>query len=350
MELEEILARHRKELRDLTATVTLLKKQATKKTRKNVMVKCAELEMQLKAKHTQEIKDYDSSASGTSSEAKALEEGVTDSNFNGSNNTKNKIPHGNNEVNNGSFSEELSVNEAANSDTEEVSPESLLAALELEKVSRMPEAKQPINGNQVSTAGGGKKKRNRAKERLAKRQQEIDRIQQEAREEMENLPDFRELEEKGMSANIALNNLILYEIQPDGNCLFSSIRDQLIRRHSRSDDDSSILVKSLRSTAASYIKDNRETFAPFMYNEETDVIEDIDEYCEKLENTVMWGSDKEIIAYANVFDAPITVLSYDQLTNTVNRMTMNEEGSQPGLFLAYYRHSYGLGEHYNSLR
>jgi OTU domain-containing protein 6 len=53
---EQMLIRHKKENKDLIATVTGLKKQATKSKRKEVNKKCLELELNLKEKHERELK------------------------------------------------------------------------------------------------------------------------------------------------------------------------------------------------------------------------------------------------------------------------------------------------------
>lgn len=53
---EQLLTRHKKENRDLIATITGMKKQATKSKKKEVLRKCAELEQNLKEKHAQELK------------------------------------------------------------------------------------------------------------------------------------------------------------------------------------------------------------------------------------------------------------------------------------------------------
>jgi len=53
---EQLHARHRKENRDLIATITGLKKQATKSKKKEVQKKCTEMEQSLKARHEEELK------------------------------------------------------------------------------------------------------------------------------------------------------------------------------------------------------------------------------------------------------------------------------------------------------
>src|ERR1700761_1940279 len=53
--MEETLARHRKEKRDLQARITQKKKNATKKTRKGVNDECERLERELAEKHQAEL-------------------------------------------------------------------------------------------------------------------------------------------------------------------------------------------------------------------------------------------------------------------------------------------------------
>lgn len=55
--MEEILARHKKEQRDLVSRITGLKKQATKKTRKHVLAQCEELQRELDLKHKKELNE-----------------------------------------------------------------------------------------------------------------------------------------------------------------------------------------------------------------------------------------------------------------------------------------------------
>lgn len=74
-------------------------------------------------------------------------------------------------------------------------------------------------------------------------------------------------------------------------------------------------------------------------------IRDIDEYTNELENTPLWGGDLEITAFAQIYDCPVSVLISGQ-----SPLLINENGTHSELKLAYYKHSFGLGEHYNSVR
>jgi OTU domain-containing protein 6 len=73
-------------------------------------------------------------------------------------------------------------------------------------------------------------------------------------------------------------------------------------------------------------------------------LKNIDEYTKEIETTAAWGSDLEILALSKEFNCPISVMMSGRAT-----LKINEEGANPELKLIYYKHSYALGEHYNSL-
>ncbi|EMG46381.1 OTU2 OTU domain-containing protein 2 [Candida maltosa Xu316] len=281
---DEIIQRHKKESKDLIATITGLKKQATKKTRKNVLAKCQELQDNLDRKHKEELAQLDGD----------------------------NLPEEN----------------------DEVTPEQLLAQLSLEK--QEDDDKPEVAEQSIEP----KKKRNRQKERLNKRKEEIERIKQEAAKEAENTVDYRKIEIDSMNQLLSLNDLKLHEIKPDGHCLFASIQDQLETRHGKQ-----VEIQELRDLAGEYINNNKDDFVPFLFDEQTGEIKDIDEYIKELTTTAMWGSDMEILALGKVFDCPISVFIAGAST-----LKINEDGQNRELKLGYYKHSYGLGEHYNSLR
>lgn len=298
---EQLLAQHRKESKDLVATVTGLKKQATKKNRKQVLKKCQELEENLKAKHQAELKELRKVHSG--------------------------------------------VDDDSEDEDDEFSPEKLLAQLELEKKEAEKEqAKelQQVLQQQADTNGSqqGKKKKNRQKERLARREAELNKIREEASNEAEDQTDYRAIELENLNALCQKLQLKQYDIQPDGNCLFASIADQLKVRHG-----ADVTIKDLRARAADHIKQNASQFQPFLFDETTLTMGNIDEYTEKIKNTSEWGGDMEILALAKEFNAPVSVLMSGRAIHRVN-----EDGQEPELKLVYYKHVYGLGEHYNSLR
>ncbi|CAN6625969.1 hypothetical protein TRVA0_010S02454 [Trichomonascus vanleenenianus] len=295
---EQMLARHRKEAKDLIATTTGMKKQATKKTRKGVMKKIEEMEADLKRRHADELKSLDGQPAESANE----------------------------------------VNGEQEPEEEEDDAAKLLAqlALDIQAAKEEPKAdeSQPIEEDSV------KPKRNRRKEKLAKRQQEIDKIREQAAAEAELQPDLRKIELENITKICDMQNLVQYDIVPDGHCLFASIADQLQQRHSLSRS-----VQELRSEAAGHIRENPNDFAPFLFDEETLTMKEIEPYCKELESTAIWGGDMEILALSNIYNCPISVLFSGRSPHKVNTDAPN-----PELRLVYYKHSYGLGEHYNSLR
>lgn len=288
--MEELLARHRKEKKDLQNKITGMKKQATKSTRKQVNAKCELLQTELAEKHKAEIAEL-KDASG--------EPAVTD----------------------------------------EVTPEQLLAQLTVSDIPEpAPEAK-PVQPQH-------KKKRNRAQEKLAKRQAEIERVKEEARKEAAVQPNLQKIEQDAIDKLCEMNNVEQFDIKPDGHCLFASVLDQLNLRnkdfateHPDCDD-----IYSLRKAACDYVREHRDDFIPYLFDETTMQIQDVDEYTKEMETTAKWGGEIEILALAKVFDCPIAIMFSDR-----PQQHFNEEGSNPELKLVYYKHSYSLGEHYNSL-
>lgn len=194
--------------------------------------------------------------------------------------------------------------------------------------------------DQATNVALTKPKRNRQKERLAKRQAEIAKIKEEASREAENTIDYRKIGEESMKELLLRNGLQMHEINPDGHCLFASIVDQLLTRLSLTTS-----VQELRNKAASHIFEHEEDFIPFMIDEETGEMRQLADYIDELKGTAMWGSDMEILALAREYDCPITVFVAGS-----SMIKINEQATNPELKLAYYKHSYGLGEHYNSLR
>ncbi|CCG24185.1 Otu2 protein [Candida orthopsilosis Co 90-125] len=303
--VDELIQRHKKENKDLIATITGLKKQATKKTRKSVLSKCQELEDNLKKKHAKELASLENPDEQTGAQ-------------------------------------------------EELTPEQLLAQLSVEKEVEAPAEESTNEMSSQSQSQPGPKRRNRQKERLAKRKAEIERMQTEAREETANSIDYRQMEVDSMNQLLAINDLKLYEIKPDGHCLFASIQDQLQQRHHIDKT-----IQELRDLSAEYILSHRDDFVPFLFDEQTCEIRDVDDYCRELTSTAMWGSDMEILALAKVFNCCIAIHMAGAATLKINEeananVETNEDDvygkQQPELQLGYYKHSYGLGEHYNSLR
>jgi OTU domain-containing protein 6 len=306
--LEELQGHHRKEVKDLQARITQKKKQATKKTRKGVNSECEEQERQLKEKHERELSErtggpeaYDVPAADVSDSDDPKEPIAPKPN------TPLKTP----------------INAVADTlaQTTIASPTD-------------SEDRQP-------------KKRNRQKERLARRAAEQDAEALKAEEEAAKLPNWKRQERIAMLKAFKENNLVEKEIRPDGHCLFSSVADQLTELGIPLDAENDVektepfRYRPVRRKAAKYIETHPEEFQDFLD-------EPLFLYTSKIENSAEWGGHLELIALAKSYQVEICVLQ----DSRVDRFSPgNESGKEADkIWLAYYHHGYGLGEHYNSLR
>ncbi|KAI2639121.1 cysteine proteinase [Hypomontagnella submonticulosa] len=309
--LETIQARHRKELRELQARITNKKKNATKKTRKGVNDECAELERQMKEKQELEIAALNGEVNGT--EIVPSDEDQHKEN-----------PH----------------SEQANGSASADATDSITQQLEDTKLSNLPESDPPTQQQP--------KKRNRQRERLARKAEEREAAAAAAEREAANMTDHRKIEKTYLLKEFKANDLVEKEIQPDGHCLFSAIADQLQTRGvplgAEADTKGKLPYKIIRKAATDYMEAHPDDFAPFLE-------EPLETYLPKIRDTAEWGGQLELSALANAYGVEIKVLQ-DGRTETIEP-TVNgtqKDGERQRIWLAYYRHGYGLGEHYNSLR
>lgn len=98
--------------------------------------------------------------------------------------------------------------------------------------------------------------------------------------------------------------------------------------------------KIVRMRAATFISEHPDDFVPFLE-------EPLDEYVHKIRDTGEWGGQLELMALAKTYNLKISVLQGD---GRVEEIESGEAEARGEAWLAYYRHGFGLGEHYNSLR
>lgn len=302
--MEELLAKHRKEQRDLQNKVTQKKKQASKKTRKGVNDECDSLEAELKARQSAEIaaihaENGDAETTGAELTELTLEDA------------------------NGIKANGMDVQDQGDLDM------------------------NGINGTSHSqdTAEPQRKKPNRQKARLARRAEEQEEASRQAAEEANNMPDRKQLERERMLASIKERGLREKEIRADGHCLYSAVADQLEQMEiplgaAPTTDKPNVPYKIVRAAAAEYIKKNKDDFEPFLE-------EPLESYVQKVRDTGEWGGQLELMALAKSYGTDINVLQ------DFGRVEEIESGSEQGervMWLGYYKHGFGLGEHYNSLR
>jgi OTU domain-containing protein 6 len=326
--LEAIQARHRKEQRDLQSRITSKKKNATKKTRKGVNDECADLERQLKERQAQELSGLSGEPDGPEGdEGEEQEQG---------------------EIN--GVSHEGGDDKASNGLAEQLKNTSISDSSAPAPSSQLPSTPTQDQG-QSSTAT----KRNRQKDRLARRAAEQEAAAAAAEAEAANMTDHRKIEKTYLLREFKANGLVEKEIQPDGHCLFSAVADQLAQASiplgggggdgsdAKGPTTTMLPYKVVRRRAAEYMLAHPDDFAPFLE-------EGLEGYARKMRDTAEWGGQLELTALANVYGVEIKVLQ-DGRTETIEPAPENAAGEDRGkVWLAYYRHGYGLGEHYNSLR
>ena len=299
--MEELQAKHRKEQKELQALVTQKKKSASKKTRKGVNDECARLEAELKARQEQEIAELNGDAPANTN-GKVEEDEVAD------------------------------ANETSDNDAIANGVSSLSVA---DSLSQQPER----------TA----KKPNRQKARLARRAAERDEEVAKAEEEAANMPDLRAREQELMENAIKAKGMRMHEIRADGHCLYSAVADQLKQRQIglRPRIRPTVVegeeeFRTVRRTAAEYIGKNRNEFEPFLE-------EPLEGYVKKVGETGEWGGQLELLALAKAYEVDISVLDGNGGVHEISGRD-GEKEEERRIWLAYYRHGFGLGEHYNSLR
>lgn len=300
--MEELQARHRKEQRDLQSRMTQKKKQASKKTRKGVNDECDRLEAELKLQQADEIAALGRNAvDGPDVEIPTEQLQDLDLNIGGEN---------------GKF---------VSDGTLQTSDLSTKDALE-------------------DAASVQSRKPNRQKQRLARRAAEQEDLVRRAAAEAKDMPDMKQQERKRMLASMEEHGLQEKEIRADGHCLYSAVADQLdqlgVRLGTSPAETPIVGYQAVRSAAADYIEKHEEDFVPFLE-------EPLPDYLHKVKATGEWGGQLELMALAKTYGTNINVL---QDYGRVEKIEAGGEEVQKTMWLGYYKHGFGLGEHYNSLR
>ncbi|KAK4539658.1 hypothetical protein LTR36_010484 [Oleoguttula mirabilis] len=302
--MDELQARHRKEQRDLQSRITQKKKQASKKTRKGVNDECDKLEAELGQKHAAEVAALNGDAAPQDEEVVLSEQ-----------------------------LEGLILNVDAPED---------VAKTNGTEHTQQPSVPQEASDDAVVPSQS--KKPNRAKARLAKRAAEQEEQARQAAEEVKHMPDMKQQERGRMLEGMKQRGLHEKEIRADGHCLYSAVADQLeqlqVRLGTVVGDKPALGYKAVRSAAAEYIEQHQDDFVPFLE-------EPLPEYLHKIRDTGEWGGQLELMALAKTYGTDINVL---QDFGRVEKIDSGSGSDAKEMWLGYYKHGFGLGEHYNSLR
>ncbi|KAG2202538.1 hypothetical protein INT47_012532 [Mucor saturninus] len=283
--LEQLLEAHKEEQKQLTSKIIGLRKgvpKSNKQKKREVNSRIADLEYDLKKKQDEEIRVL-----------KAVEAGID--------------PH------------KEPMDDGISLDR--------LDALTLDEVT---DTAEPVKEQP-------KKKVNRAKAKIEKRNAEMERLRLEAIKESENQVDLGVMETEAITKLIAPMNLRIKQISADGHCLYNAFADQLRTRHEENVDK-----KELRQSAAEYMRQNPDDFVPFLYLEDGN----FEKYCNDVEHTACWGGQLEIVALAKSRKVPVDVI---QMGGPTIKICDDEYPDKTPIKLAYHKHLFSLGAHYNSL-
>jgi OTU domain-containing protein 6 len=316
--MEDLLSSHRKEQKDLQGRITQRKKSATKKTRKGVNDECDRMQQELSDKQQAEIAQLNGDSL----------EGLDD----------------------------LSLEDGQPIDDEDKSSETPKHP----KPEPLPEAESTPESSSTSST----KKPNRQKARLARRAAEQAAQSAAAAEEAATQTNYRGNEQEVMDAVFKKLGLKEVEVTPDGHCLYSAVAKQLDESGLGLRPDPSRIVlpsatqsridtvaspqhdgyRAVRAVTADFITEHKEDFEAFME-------EPLEAYTRKIKLTAEWGGQLELQAIARAYGVEINVVQSDGRMEKIESGESfdEEEKRKRVLWLAYYRHTYGLGEHYNSL-
>lgn len=290
---EELLQKHKKEKKELTARIQQLKKSVPpndKKRKKEILVEIAEWESNLDAKHEAELlnlKEINLAQRGTDDVAAKGEDGSD---------------------NNPDLSADGCADEGAQQEVKET-------------VSKAQKRRE--------------KKERQDKERTQRiREAESSGVKSEKVREMEKVKE-----------QLAQRGLNVHEVAADGNCLYSAVSHQLQLQ------GQTMTVAALRQLTASQLRNGKDDYQPFACHPDSgDMLDDdqYEKYCHRVETTSDWGGHLEITALSKALQKPIEVIQAG-VVPVVTGSEYQSENSSP-LLLAYHRHAYRLGEHYNSTK
>ncbi|KAK0942520.1 OTU protein [Friedmanniomyces endolithicus] len=314
--MENLQARHRREARDLQSRVTQKKKkQASKKTRKGVNDECEKLEAELHEKHAAEIAALNGEPDAVNGEPEATAEAEA-------------------------LSEPLEAL-ALKVDDEDAAHRTNGSQPAQDDISESTPAPQAHDDGPPTAPQT--KKPNKAKARLAKRALEQEQQARQAAEEAKNLPDLKQQERARMLEYMSERGLREKEIRADGHCLYAAVADQLeqleIPLGLVSGVEGVPAYRVVRAAAAEYIERYPDEFEAFLE-------EPLEGYLRKIRETGEWGGQLELMALAKSYAVDIHVL---QDFGRVEKIG-GAGGKEQAVWLGYYKHGFGLGEHYNSLR
>ncbi|XP_069115043.1 deubiquitinase OTUD6B-like [Argopecten irradians] len=205
-----------------------------------------------------------------------------------------------------------------------------------------PASDSPVGSSGGVASGQEEKRLSKAQKRRNKKQAK-DREREEGikEQDIQNLSGARHIELLNVKKALKSQNLQIFEIQSDGNCLYNAVNHQLAKNGDSSSNE------ALRNQVAKYMKENKDEFMPFLTKDNGDMFteEDFEKYCHDTAHTTAWGGQLEVRALSQTLKQPIRVVQSEGPPVVAGE----EFEDRPSIVLCYLRHAFGLGEHYNSV-
>ncbi|KAJ3037822.1 OTU domain-containing protein 6A [Rhizophlyctis rosea] len=249
--IEDVRARHRREVKELTGKVTALKKSVSgdKKKKKEVTTQIALMEAELAQRHEAELA--------------AAQEGALSN-----------------------------------------APAVVMEVL-TEDIDAATAAVENVSLDTPAVEQGGKKKPNRQKLRKERKAQQFEEMRRQAAEEAGNMENMKEVEDAAIAQLLEPLSLAIQPIAPDGHCMYNAIAHQLSYKASTQKS-----YKELRHIAAEYMRTNPDDFLPFLVNNEGDMMNEAEyaDYCDRVEETALWGGQYEQQALSRALNRPIHII------------------------------------------
>ncbi|GLV45721.1 uncharacterized protein CBL_02741 [Carabus blaptoides fortunei] len=244
---DDLLAKHKKERKDLQSQIQSLKKTCTKgdkKKKKDVAETIAKLEQELDNKQSKELDEL----------------------------------------------QHLSITEINNSESVENSCEN-------------PEDNEEVDENEGSKGTKLSKAQKRRNKKAAEDKEREERIR---KQEEDNKNGPRMIESEQINAILKDCGLKIHPVPADGNCLYCSVNHQL-----KTTGRTVVTVAELRKLTADYLRATKDDILPFMSHADSDEVftdEQYEEYCSKVASTTEWGGQIEIQALSSALKCPIKVI------------------------------------------
>jgi hypothetical protein len=133
-------------------------------------------------------------------------------------------------------------------------------------------------------------------------------------------------------------------MDPDGNCLFHSLSDQLNHNNGQAHDFT-------RHQITNHIRRHSDEFKDFLILQDNhEDISDLDSYIQEMVQNREWGGNPELYAAAWLYGVDITIDS-QEYTNTNGMLVINADGHQRAFdtVCPMWTILYHEKKHYNSI-